>query len=919
MKRLLYSLLIVAAVIAVCRPAFAQTLTGTIAGTIKDEQGGALPGASVTLVGKTGSKTATADADGNYRFLALDPGTYSVEAQLAGFQSKRQQTVTVNVNKQATIDLTLAVSGVAETVEVVGEAPVVDTTSSATDSSLSQDLLFNLPIRPQNAATDLLNFAPGINEGSAYGSDGDTANGLLLDGVDTRDPEGGSAWTFFNYNIVEEVQIQGLGATAEYGAFTGAIVNTITRSGGNQWGGLFDVIYTKGSLSSNNVPARFIEQNPSLGQAASVKKFLDFTTQFSGPIVQNKLFFFASAQRFERNEDPAGPRTRRDEVSPRINVKLNYNPGSNDQFQATMQYDSYNIIGRPPGGIGNVVTDDITNREDAPEWVWGAQWRHLFGSRTFSEIKFTGWTGFFDLNPENRVPGRFDGESQLYSQSQGWFAYFDRGRNQVNASISHHAEGWGQHDLKFGVEVERSRVRNRYGYVGDIFYYDYGGAPYYGYDYGYDLHTRNQRESVFLQDSWKLNNRLTINPGVRLDFVRGYPNEGDKVYDTKNLAPRLGFAFDVTGDNKTVLKGSYSRYYEGSFSLAYSSATPGIEDFVLYDLTACPSISEPCPRSLWQEIDRSPGRLYRVDPDIKHPRVDEITVGLERALTNDVRLQVTGVKRDDKNMQGSVLPSARWSPSTFDNEFTGLPLGIYQWANPDESESDLFITNPDGFQYLSPTGEVLGTAVAERRYRGLIFVLDKRFSNRWLGRVSYVLSETKGTVSNDGFDSYGADADFETPNRALVNADGSLENDVRHELKVLLGYEVPVIDLSVNAYWRSIDGGTFTVFQQVSNSTVNGFPTSLGRRIRLQPRGSSKFERRNQLDLRLEKIFKFGDRKDRLSVYGDITNVFNNDTVFNVQNRFPSVAVAGAGDVEALSPSALIAPRQLQLGVRWSF
>src|SRR4029453_17433476 len=107
------------------------------------------------------------------------------------------------------------------------------------------------------------------------------ANGLLIDGVDTRDPEGGSAWTFFNYNIVEEVQIQGLGAPAEYGAFTGAVVNTITRSGGNQWAGLFDVIYSKDSLSSDNTTPEITSQNPALADPAKTNKLLDFTTQLS--------------------------------------------------------------------------------------------------------------------------------------------------------------------------------------------------------------------------------------------------------------------------------------------------------------------------------------------------------------------------------------------------------------------------------------------------------------------------------------------------------------------------------------------------------------------------------------------------------------------------------------------------------------
>src|SRR6185437_12842719 len=123
-----------------------------------------------------------------------------------------------------------------------------------------------------STATGLLNAAPGINSSSAFGGQGSYGNALLLDGVDTRDPEGGSAWTFFNQNLIDEIQIGGLGAPAEYGGFTGVIVNTIMKSGSNAYSGLFSMRYTDKGLSSNNVSPAVIAQNGSLGQAAVLKK-----------------------------------------------------------------------------------------------------------------------------------------------------------------------------------------------------------------------------------------------------------------------------------------------------------------------------------------------------------------------------------------------------------------------------------------------------------------------------------------------------------------------------------------------------------------------------------------------------------------------------------------------------------------------
>jgi hypothetical protein len=180
-----------ALVLAAALPAGAQSLTGTIQGTVFDEGGGALPGVNVTLTGKVGSRTTVTGAEGSYRFLALDPGLYAVQAELTGFKIRRQQNISVSIGSAVEVNLTLAVGDFSEAVEVVGEAPVVDTSSSKTDNTLSQDMLFNLPIRPANAAAQLLDYLPGVNLGSAYGGDSDTANALLLDGVDTRDPRAG--------------------------------------------------------------------------------------------------------------------------------------------------------------------------------------------------------------------------------------------------------------------------------------------------------------------------------------------------------------------------------------------------------------------------------------------------------------------------------------------------------------------------------------------------------------------------------------------------------------------------------------------------------------------------------------------------------------------------------------------------------
>ena len=325
MKALMKSFALLILVLAAAS-AGAQSFTGTVSGTVTDEQGGALPGVTVTLHGKTGARTTVTDAKGEYRFTAVDPGTYDLSAELTGFRSMKRAEVPVSIGKTAEGLFTMKVGGMGESVDVLGESPLVDVTSSATDNSLSQDILFNFPIRYGNVATALLNSLPGINAQSAYGGDASSGNALLIDGVDTRDPSGGTAWTFYNFNIVEEVQAVGIGAPAEFGAFSGAVINTVTKSGGNRYSGLFDVTYTNDSLAGDNISDAVKRQNATLSDPAKTNQLLDITTQLSGPIIKDKLFFFMSAQRYHLKQDPSGPATLRDEVSPRFNGKLTWQP-----------------------------------------------------------------------------------------------------------------------------------------------------------------------------------------------------------------------------------------------------------------------------------------------------------------------------------------------------------------------------------------------------------------------------------------------------------------------------------------------------------------------------------------------------------------------------------------------------------------
>jgi hypothetical protein len=947
MNRLRQIAVALALLVVSAMPVLAQSLTGSIAGVVKDEQGGALPGVTVTLAGRTGARTTVTEADGSYRFAAVESGTYELRFELAGFQSRKEENVVMTISKQLTADVGLRVAGKTETIEVVGAAPVVDVSSTQSTNSLSQDLLYNMPL--VRFAPDLLNYAPGINSGSAFGGGstaggGGTGNALLIDGVDTRDPEGGTAWSFFNYNAVEEVQIQGLGAPAEYGAYTGAIVNTITKSGGNLFSGLFDVNYSRASFASRNVSSAIAEVNPTL-QPNITTNLLDWTAQVGGPLQQDKLFFFLSTQRYHLKLDPPGPRTLRDELSHRLNMKLTWQPTPNDNGIVHVEYDDYSVHGRP-GFDSTIDTNFQTVAESAPEWVWNAQWRHLFGSKTFLEAKYLGWWGYYYLDPESPGARYYDATVSNYEpqpegtafaglpSSAGNFYYADRGRHEGHLALSHYAEAFGHHDMKFGVQVERSRVRNRYGYPTGVNFYDlsssYPVGQYYAYTYGYDVSGRNHRESVYAQDSWKPSARLTVNGGLRLDRIHGLGdsrNNVGEVYTSSSWAPRIGFAWDVSGDHSAVVKAHYGQYYEAAFFTLYERALPGRQDFVglCYDGES----QEPGGPPGFAECNRVPfSAIYKVDPNLKHPRVDEVTVGFEKAFGSDFRFALTGILRDNKNTVDAVLPDARFERVTISPDQDAVPVNsidLFRWVNRTSSQENGLITNVDGWQYLDSSGNTIATARAHRRYKGLMFVLSKRLTNRWQGQVSYVLSKTTGTADNRGFGAATGNSNFwKTPNTSVLNSDGFVGYDRRHEVKVFASYEVPVAEIGVNAYFSHLSGIPYNAVYRLNSADrkATGFassPSSM-RSILLEPLGSRRYDAQNILSLRLEKIFKLGAAKERLSVYADINNVFNSGTIDDRVTRTTGISL-GSPSVTVPYEGALsvIDPRQITLGARWSF
>ena len=303
--------------------------------------------------------------------------------------------------------------------------------------------------------------------------------------------------------------------------------------------------------------------------------------------------------------------------------------------------------------------------------------------------------------------------------------------------------------------------------------------------------------------------------------------------------------------------------------------------------------------------------------DIKHFGLDETNVSFEQQLRRDMRLTVTGIWRDYRNFIQPVLTGTTWSPVSYLNPKTKQNMTLYSWANrPEETVgSDYLITNIDGYRFYDTSGNPLPGASPYRKYKGAMFVLTKTLSNNWQGQFSYVWSEATGNLNNSGNSGFGWGTAWQNPTLALVNAEGRLVNDRTHEFKVMAGYNIPRIDVGINAYIRSVSGGTYTAFPSsaVSSRTLNWF-SSL--RPNLEPLGTYRYPTQTTVDLRIDKSFRVGIHK--FMVWMDAGNLFNVSTVTGRQTRYPNRVISGY-TVLYDGPTSVIGARQITFGGRWSF
>ena len=317
-------LIVLVASAHVPRVTSAQVLTGALVGTVKDDQGGALPGALVRVASPAligGSLTVTTNEKGQLRFPVLQPGTYAIHVELKGFTPYHEEGITIGAGTTLERTVLLSVAGVAESVVVEGTGSRIEARSSGFETRIGADYLQTIPTR-RFSMFDAIRAAPGVsptspssgtvNTVSAFGSGGNE-NLFLIDGTNFTCPCAGVSRAEPSVDVIQEVQVQSVGVSAEYGNIQGTVFNVVTRQGSNRF--QYDASYY-GQIVQPDQPASLASRRgePNRLAGTSASEYRDFTTNLGGPVVRERLWFFTGYQYLrdydsQPGADPAFPRT----------------------------------------------------------------------------------------------------------------------------------------------------------------------------------------------------------------------------------------------------------------------------------------------------------------------------------------------------------------------------------------------------------------------------------------------------------------------------------------------------------------------------------------------------------------------------------------------------------------------------------
>ncbi|MEO7134890.1 MAG: TonB-dependent receptor, partial [Vicinamibacterales bacterium] len=606
---------------SVARSASAQSGLGGLRGAITDQQGAGLPGVTVTASSPDvlRPQSDVTNERGEYRLNNLPPGTFTLTAELPGFATFRREGILVRVGATFAIDITMQLSSLQETVTVTGDSPMIEVDKPGNVLNIDGDFQRLMPIQARRNYSDFLELTPGVisrgfDDGSGrqvYFGHGTEhfAHVLQLEGtIATNYHDAQLTYVSMGADMVQDIQVKTGGVDASSPMGVGLVMNIVTKSGGNTVKGSGAFGYQPFNWNGNNVdncdPAPGCKQGSAGTPTTAYVRQLDVA--LGGPVMKDKVWFFGALR---RAVSAAGISRTSIEVE-RINaykpnallfnneseswqpfLKISGRAGRHD-IQGFFQQDrllltgnreyNYEPIAAQSTG-GPLYSGKITS-------VWGTRTTTTFtasyngkGGSDASTFKALGLTGpqIIVHDSANLQGTTVQGSGRILEGGNlQSYNYQPASQIVVRGDVTYQKDGWaGNHQFQTGFfAAPRNTYDQQTEYVNGGFVLEEhrlrtpgdiagGTVPFHRrYNSPVSLNTRAARDSdigIYVQDTWHAGNRLTLNLGIRADFV----TRDDDIFNIQrqnstSIGPRLGFSYLLTKDSRNVLRGSYARVHE---------------------------------------------------------------------------------------------------------------------------------------------------------------------------------------------------------------------------------------------------------------------------------------------------------------------------------------------------------------------
>ena len=958
-------------------PALAQQGTAEVRGRVADQQGGVLPGVTVVLTNQdTGVfREVVSGPDGSYFAGQLLPGTFRIIAELSGFRRFERRDFVVGVGRTATLDVTLTVGALAETVTVSASAPLVDLTSAEVGGTVSGAELTDLPTgnRSYFAAVALLpgiQFAPSDSLGNdTMIANGQTAGGnsVNVDGGANNDDSSGTGaggQVRVPLESVSEFQVLTNQFDAEFGRARGAIINALTKQGTNQYRG---VGYYYGTSDAMTAKDFFVAQDPALTKPKTNKQ--EFGATIGGPIIRNKLHFFFSVEQQLVNPSRSRNYPTRPDRSFTISenwkalntlVRVDHQINANNTWAFRWVREAapqYSLIGN------RLATLETLEDETDNDQIFVGSYTRLLGNSKVNTVRATVTSeSFFRGNPcyrqtfdMARCPPEFEYLSFDANQRADASGRDDE-NFQLNDTFSWFVPNkGGNHDFKFGGTFHRTRLTPTIQTnLGGTFRFStdqpFNAADPRTYPERFIVRVGDPRGQTFdvishsfegfFQDKWAVNRRLTLGLGVRYDLevfpfhIDDNPliPSGKYPVDKNNVSPRMSLAYDLQGNGKSVVRGGYGIFYDKTLIEAIDNilefrkfSTTFERSFPLNSADAGPSQG------------RLPTDPFLVNGPIVNRALLDSLFPPNSTIRNSGTVFFDPPDREQPwahqvtvGYERELIPTV--SASADYVRMLGRDMHLRYDLNPglrvDTSRTGR-LDRRDAFGLL---GEPYSSAVMVENslgstlYNGLNLMLEKRYSSNWAARASYALGKAEGNTFQQ----------FDTVNTQVLdqlNLDKNWqlsETDRRHILTLSTRTEVPYTGgVTVSGVMRYMSGTPFTIHNTNIDADRNGIlfdPIAPGtysgaagnpNAITVENKGGYRGARGPdffQLDLR----FGYRLRPHTGSTLDIFVDVFNITNRANFNNPSGDERLSNFLILQTLQGGSGF-PRAAQVGIRYGF